>query len=116
MGIGCNAGERRHDSTTRYSRDDPSRTSLGVTAQTTHSEGHDGRETDGLEEEDHVEQRHARPAGLRDGRGDEDDTRRQESQEDPARADPVHDERAEESTSRERTLGSGEETRGAGIA
>lgn len=115
MGVGCNARERRHDSTTRYACDDPPRTSLGMSAQTTHPEGHDSREADGLEEENHVEQRHTRPASLRDGRGDEDDTRRQESQEDPTRADPVHDERAEEATACEGPLCSREETRSAGI-
>jgi len=107
VSIGRDTSQRRHDGAAGDTRDNPARAPLGVLAQAAHAQGDDGGEADGLEEQDHVEQRHARPAPLRDAGADEDDTEGQEDEEDPAGADEVHQEGAEEAANGEGALRSG---------
>lgn len=94
--VGGDAGERGHGGAAHDAGDEPAGAALGVAAEAAHAEGDDGREADGLEEERHVQHRHAGPAALRDGRADEDDAQRQEGQEHPPRAHVPHHEDADE--------------------
>lgn len=56
----------RDDSAASNTSDDQSGSTLRVLAETAHAEGDDGREDDGLEEEDDVEHGHAGVAAFCD--------------------------------------------------
>jgi hypothetical protein len=88
--IGSRTRQRRDTCTSDDTAHYPARAALGMPPQPAHSQGHDGREADALEEQRDVQHRHARVPALGDGRPDEDDAHGHESEEHPARPDEVH--------------------------
>lgn len=103
--VGHCARQRRDDRAAQDSRDDETGATLGVAAEATHAEGHDGWEADGLKEEGDVEHGHARVLALGDGGPNEDDTHGQEDAEDDAGLDEVHHAHADETADGEGALG-----------
>ena len=65
--VGRETSQRREERTTADGCDDPRRTALGVTTETTDGKGEDGREDARLEEEHDHEQGDTTPVGR--GRG-----------------------------------------------
>ena len=84
-------------------------------AQTAHAEGDDGREDYRLEKQRDEQQGDAGVTAVRDGRSDEDDAHREVYEEDPARADELHDEGADEAAECKGALGACEHLGGLGV-
>lgn len=108
------ARQRRHDGAAKDASHDEPGPALGVAAQPSHAQGHDGREADGLEEEGDVEHGHARVLALGDGGPDKDDTHGQEDAKDDAGLDKVHEAHADKTPHGEGALGAGQELRAEG--
>lgn len=112
--ISNNTSQRRHTCATKHTAHNEAGASLGVAAQTAHSQRHDGREADGLEEERHVEHRHTGIAAFRDSRDDENNAHAKEQQEDPSWLHKVHDSYTGKSTNGKGTLSAGKKLRAQG--
>lgn len=114
MQVGHRTRQRRDNGAAKDTGHDEPGPALGVTAQTAHAEGHDGREADGLEEEGDVEHRDTHVLAVGDGGRDEYHTGRQEDAEDDAGLDEVHEAHAHETADGEGALGAGQELRAEG--
>lgn len=110
--VGGRTSSRRDTCTANDTANDETAAALGVSAQSAHSQGHNGGEADGLEEQDDVEHRHASVAALRDGRDEEDDNAADEDEKHPSWTDVLHDAYASKPAECKRRLRTGKELGG----
>lgn len=103
------AKHRRYNRASDNGADDDGGTGLGVLAKPPNTEGEDGREANGLEEEDEVEAGETRVLTCTDRSGLEDDYAGEEAQENPARLGELHEERPKEAACGEAALRAREE-------
>ena len=99
----------REHGTARHGGDEERRTALSVAPEAAQTEGEDGGENAGLEEEDHAQHGDGGVAGGGDTGCDEDDTAGEEAQQDEARLDPLHHQTSYKAADCEQGLGDGEE-------